>query len=104
MKLVIIFFMVAMMFVQSSWSTVAVPGLDCPVKFKGTIKEIIKPVGADSGFNTDRVLFSVTEEIEGDSGEQVQLDVLQHGPFDFEPGAEYLVQTRNGRLCWVEKI
>ncbi len=77
---------------------------DCPNEFQGHVKEIVSPVGEAGPFATKRVIFENTKTIRGEAREQVQLDVLENGPFTVGSGEEYRIQTRNGKLCWIEEI
>jgi hypothetical protein len=50
------------------------------------------------------VIFENLQTFKGDVEEQVLVDVLKNGPFKVEPGKEYRVLLRKGRLCWIEQI
>ncbi len=92
------------LFSMNVWSTVTVDQLDCPTQFEGKVKEVIEEVGPSTPLSTHKVIFENQTTIKGDVEETITLDVLKHGPFEIEPGHDYLVQMRNGKLCWIEKI
>ena len=87
-----------------SWSTVTVGTNDCPTQFEGKVKEIIEPLGATNAFSMNKVILENQRTLKGDVDEQVLLDVLQNGPFKIETDKDYLVQLREGKLCWIEEI
>jgi hypothetical protein len=87
-----------------SFATLTVANLDCPTQFEGTVKEIIEPLGPDTGLSTHKVIFENQHTIKGDVAEKVQLDILKNGPFAVEKGNDYRVQLRNGKLCWIEQL
>lgn len=96
--------LIVMILSLPSWSTVTVGTQDCPTQFEGKVKEIIEPVGSTSAFSMNKVVLENQRTLKGEVDEQVLLDVLQNGPFKVEPEKEYLVQLREGRLCWIEEI
>jgi hypothetical protein len=102
MKLVI--FVAAITMSLPSFATLTVANLDCPTQFEGTVKEIIEPLGPDTGLSTHKVIFENQHTIKGDVAEKVQLDILKNGPFAVEKGNDYRVQLRNGKLCWIEQL
>ena len=102
MKIVLTF--ICMMVSFSSWSTVTVGSVDCPVQFEGRVKEIIEPVGASGFFDANTVVFENQRTIKGEVNEKVLLEVLQKGPFKVAAEKDYRVQLRNGKLCWIEEI
>lgn len=85
-------------------ATMTVANFECPLKFEGKVQEIVEEVGPSHAFATERVVFKNLRTLKGDADEQVQVDVLKHGPFDLEVGEDYQVQVRNGRVCAIEKI
>ena len=89
---------------MSVWSTVTVGLVDCPTQFEGRVKEIIEEVGPSNPLSTQKIIFQNQASLKGDAPEVVTLDVLKHGPFSIEPGEDYLVQMREEKLCWIEKI
>ncbi len=86
------------------WSTVTVDQLDCPTQFEGKVKEVLEEVGPSNPLSTQKVVFENQLTIKGEVGKTVTLDVLKYGPFSIEPGQDYQVHTRGGKLCWIEKI
>lgn len=86
------------------WSTVTVDQLDCPIQFEGKVKEIMDELGPSNPLSTQKVIFENRATIKGEVRDTITLDVLKHGPFEIEPGEEYLVQMRGEKLCWIEKI
>lgn len=92
------------LFSMNVWSTVTVEQVDCPTQFEGKVKEVMDEVGPSNPLSTQKVIFQNQANIKGEAGDTVTLDVLKHGPFSIEAGEEYLVQMRNGKLCWIEKI
>jgi hypothetical protein len=86
------------------WSTVTVGELDCPTQFEGRVKEVMEELGPTTPLSTNKVIFQNQATIKGEVGDTVTLDVLKHGPFEIEPGKDYLVQMRKGKLCWIEKL
>lgn len=86
------------------WSTVTVEQVDCPTQFEGKVKEVMDEVGPSNPLSTQKVIFQNQANIKGEAGDTVTLDVLKHGPFAIESGEDYLVQMRDGKLCWIEKI
>ena len=89
---------------QVAMATVTVGNMDCPSQFEGRVNEKIEPVGAQSGFATDTVVFTNNRTIKGEVDEKVFVEVLKNGPFEVEPGEDYHVQLRDGKVCWIEKI
>lgn len=86
------------------WSTVTVEQMDCPTQFEGKVKEIMDEVGPSNPLSTQKVIFENQATIKGEAGDMVTLDVLKFGPFPIEAGADYRVQMRDGKLCWIEKL
>jgi hypothetical protein len=89
---------------QMALATVTVGNMDCPTQFEGRVSQKIEPLGAQSGFATDTVVFINNRTIKGVVDDKVFLDVLKNGPFDLEQGEDYHVQLRDGKLCWIEKL
>lgn len=102
MKTVFLFFTVLSL--SPAHATLTVGNLDCPEQFEGKVKEIIKEVGSDRPFATQKVLFENHRTLKGEVKESVQLDILAHGPFEIVPGEDYRVQVRKGKLCWIERL
>lgn len=96
--------LIVMILSLPSWATVTVGTQDCPTQFEGKVKEVIEPVGATTFFSKNKVVLENQRTLKGEVDDQVLLDVLQNGPFKVEPGKDYLVQLRNGKLCWMEEI
>lgn len=87
-----------------SFATVTVGTMDCPSQFRGEVKEIIDSLEPMNAFSTQKVVFSNRETIKGEVADQVIIEVLENGPFKIQPGEEYEVKLRRGKLCWMEKI
>lgn len=85
-------------------ATVTVDQPDCPVQFEGRVKQMVEEVGPSNPLSTQKVIFENHSNVKGDAGQTVALDVLKHGPFPIEKGEDYLVQVRDGKLCWIEKL
>lgn len=96
--------MIVMILSLPSWSTVTVGTQDCPTQFEGKVKEVIEPIGASTVFSMNKVILENQRTLKGEVEDQVLLDILQNGPFKVEPDKEYLVQLRDGKLCWIEEI
>jgi hypothetical protein len=77
---------------------------ECPVHFEGRVEEIIESSEADHAYKTQHVVFKNLLTLKGDVPEQVSVEVLKHGPVQFESGEDYRIQTRAGRLCSVESL
>ena len=92
------------MFVSNSWATVTVNPDACPEHFEGKVKEVIVPVGTLSAFSTQKVLLKNERTLKGEVAEQVDLDTLVNGPFEFVPGQSYSIHMRGKKACWIEKI
>jgi len=86
------------------FGTIVTGSNDCPIHFEGRVKEIIEPVGPQDFFSVNKVVFETQRSLKGNVNDQVLLDVLHNGPFKLEVDKEYLVQMRNGKLCWMEEI
>jgi hypothetical protein len=99
-----VFTLIVMIFSLPSWATVTVGTNDCPTHFEGRVKEVIEPVGATNFFSANKVVFENHRTLKGEVDDQVLLDILQNGPFKVEKNKDYLVQLRNGKLCWMEEI
>ncbi len=102
MKSVVI--ILVMIFSLPSWSTVTAGVQNCPQQFEGRVKQIIEPVGPSDIFSMNKVVFENNRTLKGEVDEQIQLDILQNGPFLVEAEKEYRVQLRAGQLCWMEEI
>ena len=87
-----------------SFATIKVGKINCPQKFEGKVEQVIDELGPSRALSTQRVVFKNLHTIQGQVEDQVQLDVLKYGPVKIEPGKDYQVQLRNGRLCWIEKL
>ncbi len=87
-----------------SLATVSIGKVDCPQKFEGKVEGILQEVGPSSAYSTQKVIFKNVKTLKGNVDEQVQVDLLKHGPVQVKEGESYQVQVRNGRLCWIEKI
>jgi hypothetical protein len=98
------FFLSLILLSSFSFATVTIGKVDCPVQFEGRVEEIIQSVGSKQAFSTQSVVFKNQHTIKGDVGEQVAVEMLEHGPFKIERGEDYRVQLREGRVCWVEEI
>lgn len=99
-----IMIVIAMTLALPSWGMVTAGTQDCPDQFEGRVKEVIEPVGATSFFSANKVVFENGRTLKGAVDELVLLDILQNGPFKVEKDKDYLVQLRNGKLCWMEEI
>jgi hypothetical protein len=99
-----LFTFIMMIFSLPSWSTVTTGAQNCPVQFEGRVKQIIEPVGPSDIFSMNRVVFENNRTLKGEADDQIQLDILQNGPFLVEADKEYRVQLREGKLCWMEEI
>ncbi|MFP5385302.1 MAG: hypothetical protein ACLGHN_04445 [Bacteriovoracia bacterium] len=99
-----VFTLIVMIFSLPSWATVTVGTSDCPTHFEGRVKEVIEPVGATNFFSANKVVFENQRTLKGEVDDQVLLDILQNGPFKVEKNKDYLVQLREGKLCWMEEI
>lgn len=87
-----------------SFAAVTVTHVDCPVQFEGSVKEVVQELGPERPMGFQKVIFENHHNLKGNAPKQVLLDVLQHGPFSIEPGADYRVQLRDGKLCWIERL
>lgn len=85
-------------------ATVTSGSADCPVEFEGRIKTIVEPVGAVHSLSVNKVIFENQRSLKGEPGEQVDLEVLQNGPFSLALGKDYRVIMREGKLCWIEEL
>jgi hypothetical protein len=94
----------ALLMTSFSFATMTVGKVDCPVQFEGRVEDFIKGVGTSSAFATHTVVFKTLSALKGEVGDQVAVEVLEHGPFELERGEDYHVQLREGRVCWIEKI
>lgn len=102
MRFAILFF--TLIISGSAMASMASGDSVCPQKFEAKVKEIIEPVGSTQAFAINTVVFENLRNIRGNTEQQVFLEVLQNGPFKVEKGKDYLVQIRNGKLCWMEEI
>jgi hypothetical protein len=91
-------------FAHSALATVTIGNVDCPMQFEGRAKEIVKAVGPSTAYSTETVVFKNLRTLKGDVKDQVSVEILENGPIDIEPGQDYRVQTRDGRVCWIESI
>lgn len=96
--------LIVMIISLPSWSTVTAGAHNCPDHFEGRVKEVIEPLGPTDIFSVNKVVFENNRTLKGNADEQVQLDILQNGPFKIEADKEYRVQLREGKLCWIEEI
>ncbi len=88
-----------------SWSTVVATNTqDCPEQFEGRIKDIVEPVGSSTAFSMNKVVIENQRNVKGEVEETITLDILANGPFQVEKNKDYLVQLREGKLCWIEEI
>lgn len=102
MQIAILFF--TLIISSSAMASMASGESVCPQKFEAKVKEIIEPVGSTQAFAINTVVFENLRNIRGNTEQQVFLEILQNGPFKAEKGKDYLVQIRNGKLCWMEEI
>lgn len=87
-----------------SFATVSIRNVDCPVKFEGTVKEVVDGVGSSGAFATRSVVFKTNQVMKGEVSDQVVIEMLQYGPYQLESGEDYRVQLRDGHICQVEKL
>ena len=85
------------------FATSTVANLDCPQQFTGTVQDIVDESAFDSSFSKIKVIFKRLEVIKGNVPQNIIVEVLKHGPFDFKKNEIYSVQLQDGRLCWAEK-
>ncbi len=97
-------FISLMMLSSFSYATVTSGINDCPSQFEGKVKEIVSEVGPSHAYSTQKIIFSKREDLKGESGDQVLVDILENGPFSIEKGKDYRVHLREGKLCWIEQI
>ena len=76
----------------------------CSEEFQGRVKELIEEVGPDSAFALQKVVFENELTLKGNVEELVAIEMLKNGPFKLEPGKDYRVLLRKGKLCWIEEI
>lgn len=76
----------------------------CPDEFEGRVKAVVDELGPDHAFATKQVIFLNQETLRGEVKNQIVVDILKNGPFEVEPGKEYRVLLRKGKLCWIESI
>jgi hypothetical protein len=98
------FILSVLLMASFSFATVTIGKVDCPDQFEGRVKEILDGVSTGSAFSTHMVIFKNLSTIKGKISPQMEIEMLEHGPFELEVGEDYHVQLRNGRVCWVEKI
>lgn len=96
--------LLVMVLALESQATVRVATDDCPEQFEGRIKDIVEPVGSVSAFSMNKVVIENQRSVKGEVQDIVTVDVLANGPFTIEKNKDYLVQLREGRLCWIEEI
>ncbi len=90
--------------ISPSFATVTAGHADCPTQFEGRAQEIIEAVGPDSAFARQTVIFTNKQTLKGEVAAQIPVEVLKHGPIEVIKGEDYLVQLRNGQVCWIESL
>lgn len=95
---------VAILLSSVSFATVSIRNVDCPVKFEGTVKQVVDSVGNTGSFATRSIVFQTKQVLKGEVGDQVVVEMLQYGPYQLESGEDYRVQLRDGHICQVEKL
>jgi hypothetical protein len=96
--------MLLIVFSSASWATVTIDQPDCPQQFEGRVQSVLEADSPNSFLAADKVVLENRQTIRGQVPQRVQLEVVRGGPFRLEPGGEYRVQLRDGRLCWAEEI
>lgn len=82
-------------------STVESP--NCPQQFVASVEDVIDDAAFDYSFSKVKVIFKKIEVIKGIVPQNIIIDVLKHGPFEFIKGQIYSVQLNEGSLCWADK-
>ena len=54
--------LVALLLSSFSFATVSIRNVECPVKFEGTVKEVVDSVGSTGSFATRSVVFKTNQE------------------------------------------
>jgi hypothetical protein len=75
----------------------------CSKKFEGKVKEIIEPE-ADHALSKRRVVFEVTNTLEGDVDVSETVELLKYGQVTVEKGENYQVHLGEGSLCYLGKV
>ncbi|GEM_PF-1600601 len=75
----------------------------CNQQFVGSVEDIIDDSAFDYSLVKVKVIFKRLEVIKGIVPQNIILDVLKHGPFEFIKGQSYSVQLQDGSLCWADK-
>jgi hypothetical protein len=103
MKLLLVL-VLTLILVPSAFATVTVSKVDCPIQFEGRVKEIVHSVGPNSAFALQSVIFENIKTLKGEVSSQPVVELLENGPFKLLEGEVYLVQLRQGRVCWIDVI
>jgi hypothetical protein len=96
--------LLAVLMLSSAFATVTIGKIDCPVQFEGRVEEIVQSVGTRGAFSTQSVIFKNQQTLKGEVASQVAVEMLENGPFKMQPGEDYRVQLREGRICWIEEL
>lgn len=76
----------------------------CSEEFLGKLKVVLEDVGdLRKNYETQRIIFTNLETIRGDVSEEVILEILKFGPFQFKEENVYRIQMNNGKICWLEE-
>lgn len=91
-------------FVSTSAMAIStVENLNCPQQFVASVEDVIDDAAFDYSFSKVKVIFKKIEVIKGIVPQNIIIDVLKHGPFEFIKGQIYSVQLNEGSLCWADK-
>jgi len=80
-------------------SAVTTAGYSCPDKFIGEIKEVQEAPKPHHALSKNKVRLKVIEAIEGELGEEVEVEVLKFGHHLFVLGEKYEVHLNDGKIC-----
>ncbi|MFY7994414.1 MAG: hypothetical protein ACOVP4_14045 [Bacteriovoracaceae bacterium] len=87
----------------SAWAISTVENPNCSQQFVGSVEDVVDDAAIDYSFSKVKVIFKKLRVIKGTIPQNIIVDVLKHGPFEFIKGQIYAVQLQDGRLCWADK-
>ncbi len=93
----------SLLFSFHSMATMTVEEVNCPQQFVASVEDVVDDAAFDYSYNKVQVILKKLEVIKGVVPQNIIINVLKHGPFEFIKGQIYKIQLQDGNLCWAEK-
>lgn len=103
MNLIRLILLSSLLISSTAMATMTVENPNCSQQFVASVEDVIDDAAFDYSFSKVQVIFKKLQVIKGVVPQNVILNVLKHGPFEFVKGQVYKIQLQDGNLCWAER-